>query len=702
MTRRWNGKALIDEVAARTWSANDTTFRERLIEWSNQIQNDLSSEIPVDYYKFRLKKQLPTNQELISLNVEKPSAPSVDYATTTATISYNSTTSGNFVSNSNIVYGASSATLATTSSNANETFYANFTSSIDGWRGAGTLTGTSVNGATISNGVLDLTGGTNKYVSYNADGNADSQQTLTVEFDVTPNYTGTPASNQFFFNIRKNSTSLHNMIDVQHNATSGIFVTAYNSSAALVFSTNLGAWAPTSGTTYSFSLNVDATTGSTKLFIDGTQFGSTIVSTWTRDSNIEYFALGVSSAKNETPNFSLNDFRVFSTVQRTTTYTPASYVPDYNDAEQTIEVSTGTSIDELYTFTAVTNEPTNTQIGFILDVDGTDKYWDGSAWSASDGSLAQSNTAAVINTNAAALLSTTGTVKVMAVLYNTSEEDTPSITSVTLGDIGLVDGTTYKIYATFVIYDEDMENYIESELGTASAAIVADLTDQDISVTSIDTYDGDATVAPANIYRRIYMAKLTSGETAYGEPLFVAEIQDNSTTTYTITADTTSTITPPSDSEIDQISSDHPFFVSGNRWLSKVDMNAQRRFDPDSSTSTSPYAYDHVGTDKINLYPKLATTATTAQRTLSYWVYRRPHEIFYDVDREIDLPISAKKALIEGIVWLAYEYRDRDRAQEKLRNYEEFKAQFKNKINRTRVRPGVVRDVSGDTFGMEV
>lgn len=702
MTRRFNGKAIIDEAAARTWSSNDSVFREKLIEWANEIQNDLTSEIPIDYYKFRLKKLLPTQQEIISLKLPKPTAPSVAFAETSTTISYNTTTSGNFVSNSDISYGATSASLAATSSNANETFYANFTSSINGWRGAGTLTGTAVNSATISNGKLDLTGGTNKYVHYDADGNADSQQTLTVEFDVTPNYTGSPASNQFFFNIRKDASSVNNMIDIQHNSGSGLFVTLYNSAGALVSSTNLGAWSPTAGTSYSFSLNVDATTGATRLFIDGTQKGSTITDTYTRDANIGYFAIGVSSAKTELPNFAINDFRVFSTVQHTTTYTPASYVPDYNDAEQTIEVSTGVSIDELNTFTAVTSEPTNTQIGFVLNVDGTDKYWDGSAWSASDGTLAQSNTAAVVSTNGNALLSTTATIKVLAILYNTSEEDTPSITSVTLGDIGLANGDSYKVYTTFVVYDEDLENYIESELGTASSAIAADLTDQDISVSSIDTFDGDTTVNPANVYRRVYMAKLASGETSYAEPFYIGEIQDNTTTTYTISSDATSTITPPSASEIDQISSDHPFFPNGNRWLQKLGSNQLRRFDPDSSTSTSPFAFDYIGPDKIRLYPMLSSTATTAERTLVYHVYRRPHEVFYDVDRDIDLPIVAKKALIEGIVWKAYEYRDRDRAQEKLNNYEEFKAQFKNKINRNRIKPGVVRDVTGDTFGMEV
>ena len=62
----------------------------------------------------------------------------------------------------------------------------------------------------------------------------------------------------------------------------------------------------------------------------------------------------------------------------------------------------------------------------------------------------------------------------------------------------------------------------------------------------------------------------------------------------------------------------------------------------------------------------------------------------------------AKKALFEGVIWKAYEFKDRDGKQEKLGNYEEFKKQLKKKLKRQKARPSTVTDVMGDTFGYEV
>lgn len=279
----------------------------------------------------------------------------------------------------------------------------------------------------------------------------------------------------------------------------------------------------------------------------------------------------------------------------------------------------------------------------------------------------------------------------------------PTTPSVALGSGGsLVENSVYKVYTSFLVYDQDLDIYMESEPSVASSELTATASDKTISVSSIDTLDGDTTVSPTNIYRRIYLSVKASGETSFGEPFFIADIEDNTTTVYSITAESSSTVTPPSDSELDQISEDLPFFVSSNRYLTRESKNTIRRFDPDSSTSTTPDIFDYMGTDRIVLYPKLDAASTTAQRTLVYHVYRRPHEIFYDDSLKIDLPIIFKKALIEGVIWKGYEYRDREGAQGKLANYEEFRRQAINKITRQKGRPNTVLDVNGDTFGMSI
>lgn len=279
----------------------------------------------------------------------------------------------------------------------------------------------------------------------------------------------------------------------------------------------------------------------------------------------------------------------------------------------------------------------------------------------------------------------------------------PSAPTTALASGGLLtEDSSYKAYVSFLIWDEDLRDYIESEIGPAGTERTATASDKTINLTDIPTFSGDTTVKPATIYRRIYLATKADGETSYGEPFFLEDITDNTTTTLSITSEPTSTRTPVSDCEIDQISSDSPFFLGSSRSLERIDMARLRSWNPSYSESNTPYYFDYVGTKKINLYPRLTSSATTSERTLVYHVHRRPHEIFYDVDCEIDLPIAAKKALYQGIVWKGYDFRDRDGVQTQLQNYEEMKKQLKNKLTRQRNRPGVVRDVMGDTQGYEV
>jgi hypothetical protein len=266
----------------------------------------------------------------------------------------------------------------------------------------------------------------------------------------------------------------------------------------------------------------------------------------------------------------------------------------------------------------------------------------------------------------------------------------------------LTEDSSYKVYFTFVLWDADQKKYIESELSEAATEVTATATDKTINLTSIDVYDGTTTIEPQTIWRRVYVAKKASGESSYGEAFYSQDIEDNTATTLSITAEPSSTITAPSYTEVGELSSKHSYFSPGNRFLRREDMNRIKRFDPDSSTSATPSYFDFVGSERIILYPKLSSGATTAQRTLSYYVYRRPHEIFYDVTRPVDLPIDFRKALVEGVDWKAYEFRDRAGKESKAQNYEIYKKQIIRKYKRQKQRPSTIRDVNGDFRGYEV
>lgn len=707
MTRSWNGKAIIDAAGKELWDTS-STYRAELIRFANEIQDDIASKIPQEYFRHRLKKLLPTQQEEISLEIQKGSAPTVEFGSFDQTLNYNTSTEGSYAFNSNkIEFDSEKATLKLLEgAQGDETCAGKWlSSSLNLTRGAGTLVGTGTGSPVVTSGKLDLTGALVKYVDYDADQNTDSQQSGCVRFKLTPNYTGSPSTTMVFLAINEDaSSSTVNRVDILQFTSGNLSARIWDSSGVKQVDIT-DAWSPSSGTEYEFELNWDITAGVSRFFIDGVQFSTTNAGTGVRSSAISLLRFGSDPQGVNTSDFKIDDFQYFSTVQHTTDF--AGEIPrtvsTYSTDDPKITLASGLSIGELIGFTADIATPTNTAVQFILNVDGQDKYWDGAAWSNSDGTFSQSNTASDINTNAPALLSASATIKVVALLNNSSDNDRPSISQVVMTDQGaLENGTEYIAYTTFVIYDQDNRKYIESDLGEASLAITADLSNQSICVSSIDTFDGDTSIEPTTIYRRIYVSKKESTDTEHGEPFFYKEIQDNTTTQTCITTESTSTITPPSDSEIDQLTSDHLYFESTNRYLRQSQKNRLRRYDPDSGETTTPESFDYAGPTKILLYKKLSSSATDAQRTLSYFVYRRPHEIFYDISREIDLPIVFKRAFMQGVRARGFFYDDRDGKVTEYNLYEQLRDDVIDRLNRQRGRPGIVRDVDGDTMGWEI
>src|SRR3954462_686577 len=81
---------------------------------------------------------------------------------------------------------------------ANAKFYAAFASMLNANWAIGDTTVTAFNSAVIAGGVLDLTGTTNKYVTFSPVSNADFLQAGTIEMQVKPNYSGAPSSTRAF------------------------------------------------------------------------------------------------------------------------------------------------------------------------------------------------------------------------------------------------------------------------------------------------------------------------------------------------------------------------------------------------------------------------------------------------------------------------------------------------------------------------
>lgn len=105
----------------------------------------------------------------------------------------------------------------------------------------------------------------------------------------------------------------------------------------------------------------------------------------------------------------------------------------YPTDDPAIENSSGVGLDGLDGFDTDYDATCSDDVRFQLRIGATLKWWNGSAWATSDGTLAQSNTTAEIADHAGALdLTAGGTLKLRALLSSNDGETTPEITSATI------------------------------------------------------------------------------------------------------------------------------------------------------------------------------------------------------------------------------------------------------------------------------
>lgn len=313
---------------------------------------------------------------------------------------------------------------------ANATYYAAFTAMLNANWGNGSLVVSPSNGAAISGGFLNLTGSTNKYVTFDPVANADSLQTGTVEIVVKPNYSGTPTDNQNFYFVSSAALNAHNAITIQHASTGQLYFILYDGSGLFTFVSGV-AWSPVAGTSYTIRIKWDGNAGANSIAVDGVQTASN-ATTFTRSGAVAYGTIG--GPTDGTPgnaNFSVSNLSVYSTA-----VSPASPVLSptiYLDATATLPLFTYAGAGALQAFTASTIVNTNA-VRYILN----GKYWNGSAWVTSDLSYTQACSAALVMANIATLPAL-GTLQVLALYQGGSVQASLASLSVTYT------GQTYPI-----------------------------------------------------------------------------------------------------------------------------------------------------------------------------------------------------------------------------------------------------------------
>jgi hypothetical protein len=313
----------------------------------------------------------------------------------------------------------------------NATFYAGYySSSINGSWGNGVLTGTPIGGASVTGGKLDLTGGTVKYVDYDADLNADSQQIGCIRFLYTPNYTGSPAFFRGMVTIAKQAgAGNENVIQIYHATDGTLYAAFYDDTGTLITSGAFGVWSPTASTEYEIELNWNLTAGLIRLFIDGIQLGSTDTSTGTRDSNIGLLRVGSNPAGSMNADALIDDLVIFSDIQHSSNYTPGQPLPAtiYATDDPQLICNAVFRHEGLEGFSEIKTTPGSDQIKYILTKGTVKYYWTGSAWAISDGTYAQSNTAAEIETNRATFTDIAVITEVTVFFHSNTGSTTPSV-----------------------------------------------------------------------------------------------------------------------------------------------------------------------------------------------------------------------------------------------------------------------------------
>lgn len=267
-------------------------------------------------------------------------------------------------------------------------------------------TATAFNGATVTNvngtDYLDLTGKTNKYFSYPAANAALSQSNRVGTFrcKVIPMYDGFTNTNSAIFTMSAAGNS--SKLTLYHQSlTSNMRLLITKIGGSTQSNATFASWAPITGQEYELELTIDVLNGTTELFIDGVSQG-TAATTLSREAST-IFTIG---DPNYNQMFYIRDVQVFDTIQHTASFT--SEIPrtiyNYPASEITtpelVHTGIGTILDFTEFETVEANDPRYTiQIGRS----GNYLYWDGAAWSVSNGTYAQATAATDFSDNVASL-----------------------------------------------------------------------------------------------------------------------------------------------------------------------------------------------------------------------------------------------------------------------------------------------------------
>lgn len=201
---------------------------------------------------------------------------------------------------------------------------------LDYARDSGSLTGTTSGSPAIVSGgkfnnCLEL-GPAHEHVLYSGPNLIDAMVlTGCVSFWIRPGYSGAPSVNQIFYASSNASGNSNNLVQFWHKSDGLLRFLVSNSIGATIVDIS-AVWTPIAGTWYHIegNLNVDvAGSPASRLFLNGSQHGSTDNSSGARTGASQYLVVGdtaVGTGNNN--NFRIDEVQAYDTVQHTANFTP--------------------------------------------------------------------------------------------------------------------------------------------------------------------------------------------------------------------------------------------------------------------------------------------------------------------------------------------------------------------------------------------
>lgn len=223
----------------------------------------------------------------------------------------------------------------------------------------------------------------------------------------------------------------------------------------------------------------------------------------------------------------------------------------------------------------------------------------------------------------------------------------PTVSPLAGGSLALL--SEYKILITFY----EGVSGVESIAGTPSAGVTPLTTDLSINVTLIPV-----SLNPLVTARKVYVSK---GGGAYA---YYSTISDNTTLTTTVTADTTSLITPPDENMVGMIDGD--FFIEDDRIIEGTSLQNMLIRSNGNNASGTPSLWAPINQEEIRVYPKPSAIAI-----VSFFYFKLPAKVFGLNTSVPQIPSWLYDDLRNYVIYRGFAFRDRSGQESKKLNYDQ-------------------------------